>query len=98
MLIDAKAAFDARFQIPACMKPKRKTTQTFEYTLYGVDLVCELDYEDATGDGWHEPRYAADAVLCEAACNGVNIVELLSDGQRNEIELAFLSQEPEGDY
>ncbi len=95
---EAKAAFDAKFQIPAFMKPKRKTTQTFEYTLADVGLVCELDYEGATGDGWHEQRYEADATLCEAWVGDTDIIELLSDGQRREIELAFLAQEPEGDY
>ena len=78
------------------IKP-RKTTQTFHYTLCGVDLVCELDYEAASGDGWNEPREPADATLCEAFCNGVDISELLDDDQRAEIETAFLEQEPDYD-
>ena len=74
------------------IKP-RKTTQTYHYTLSGVDLVCELDYEKASGDGWNEPREPEDATLCEAFCNGVDIVELLDDDQRAEIEIAFLEQD-----
>ena len=76
---------------------KRKSTETFHYDLAGVGLVCELDYEAASGDGWNEPRESADATLCEAFCGDVDIVELLSDDQRREIELAFLEQEPEFD-
>ena len=72
---------------------KRKSTETFHYDLAGVGLVCELDYEAASGDGWNEPRESADATLCEAFCGDVDIVELLSDDQRREIELAFLEQE-----
>jgi hypothetical protein len=82
-------------QAPA-RKP-RKSTKTFHYTLCDVDLVCELDYERASGDGWNEPHEPEDATLCEAFCGDVDIVELLSDDQRREIELAFLEQEPEFD-
>jgi len=76
---------------------KRKSTETFHYDLCGIGLVCELDYEAASGDGWNEPRESADATLCEAFCGDVDIVELLSDDQRREIELAYLEQEPEFD-
>ena len=74
-----------------------KSTQTFEYTLRGVDLVCELDWQEASGDGWHEERMPADAQLCEAFHNGGDIYELLGDDDRAEIEIAFLEQEPEDD-
>lgn len=81
---------------PFAPKP-RKSTETFHYTLCGVGLVCELDYEAASGDGWNEPHEEANAYLCEAFCGDVDIVELLSDDQRREIELAYLEQEPEFD-
>ncbi|MBK6594323.1 MAG: hypothetical protein IPG23_17385 [Burkholderiales bacterium] len=71
--------------------PRHSTTRC------AIGLVCELDYEGASGDGWNEPRESADATLCEAFCGDVDIVELLSDDQRREIELAFLEQEPEFD-
>lgn len=83
-------------QMPKPAK-RPKGTQTFEYTLRGVDLVCELDWQEASGDGWHEPREPADAQLCEAFHNGGDIYELLGDDDRAEIETAFLEQEPE-DY
>ena len=81
-------------QVPR--KP-RKTTETFAYTLAGVDLVCEMDYEGPSGDGWNEPRESATACLCEAFCGDTDIAELLSDGQREEIEIAYLEQEPDYD-
>ncbi len=69
---------------------KRKSTETFHYDLAGIGLVCELDYERASGDGWNEPREPACADLCEAFVNGVDIYALLDDDQRAEIEIAFL--------
>ena len=81
--------------IQAPAKKPRKTTQTFHYTLCDVDLVCELDYERASGDGWNDPHEPEDATLCEAFCGDIDIAEILSDDQRREIEIAFLSQEPD---
>ena len=79
---------------PFVQSPKsraiRKSTQTFWYCLSGVDLECELNYEAASGDGWNEPREGENAYLCEACCNGIDIVELLSDEQKEEIETAYL--------
>ena len=71
-------------------KKPRKSTESFSYCLAGVDLECELDYEAASGDGWNEPREGENAYLCEACCNGIDIVELLSDEQKEEIETAYL--------
>ena len=74
-------------------KAIRKSTQTFWFCLAGVDLECELDYEASTGDGWNEPREPEAAYLCEAFCAGVDIVELLDDDQKAQIETAFLEQD-----
>jgi hypothetical protein len=68
-------------------------TETFHYTLCSVDLVCQMDYEAASGDGWNEPREKEAAYLCEALCNGKDISELFSNEQREEIEAAFLEQQ-----
>jgi hypothetical protein len=75
----------------------RKTTETFEYCLAGVDLVCEMDYERQSGDGWNEPIEGPNAYLSEAFCGNTDIAELLSDKQREEIETAYLEQEPDYD-
>ena len=75
------------------LKRVRKSTQTFHYCLAGVDLECELDYQEGGGDGWNEPRYDASADLCEAFCGDTDIIEILSDEQREEIEIAFLEQD-----
>ena len=69
---------------------KRPTpSETFEYTLCDVDLICELDYE--AGD--ESVGMAANASLCEAFHAGVDIAHLLSDEHKQEIEIAFLEQE-----
>lgn len=82
---------------PVALHPKpRKSTQTFWFCLAGVDLECELDYEAASGDGWNEPREAEAAYLCEAFCGDTDIIEILSDDQRAEIETAFLEQDRSG--
>ena len=49
--------------------------------------------EAGGGDGWNEPRYDASADLCEAFCGDTDIIELLSDEQREQIEIAFLEQD-----
>lgn len=72
---------------------KRKSTETFHYDLCGIGLVCELDYERASGDGWNEPREPEAAYLCEAFVGGVDIIELLDDDQKETIETAFLEQD-----
>ena len=72
---------------------ERKTTDTFHYTLSGVELECEMDYEKASGDGWNEPHEPECAYLCEAFCGDVDIIELLDDDQKAEIENAYLDQD-----
>ena len=79
--------------IAKLIKKPRKSTETFHYCLAGVDLECELDYEAASGDGWNEPREGENAYLCEAFCGDTDIIEILSDEQREEIEVAFLEQD-----
>ena len=86
------------FQAPAkpvqMPKPakRHKGTQTFEYTLDESDLVCELDYHRADGDGWNEPHVPAHAELCEAFLDGVDILHDLLDCEVAEIEEAFMNQ------
>ena len=97
---DAKhylAAQKAPFVQSPTTKRLRKSTDTFHYCLSGVDLECEMDYSAGGGDGWNEPRYEATADLCEVYCGTTDIRELLSDAQREEIETAYLEQEPECD-
>ena len=80
--------FNAAYTAPT--KKPRKSTDSFSYCLAGVDLECELDYEAAGGDGWNEPREPENAILCEAFCGDTDIIEILSDDQRAEIETAYL--------
>lgn len=67
-------------------------TQSFSYTLAGVDLACEIECEAAERGTWDEPGWPADATLHIATVGGVNVYELLDDEQREEIEAAFLQQ------
>ena len=78
---------------PAKPAKRAKSTQTFAYTLRDVDLICELDWEAASGDGWNEPHEPANATLCEAFCGDQDLMGILSDDQISEIETAFLEQE-----
>ena len=65
----------------------------FRYSLVDVPLYCEIYWEREEPRTWDEPGQAAQATLESAECGGVEIYELLSEGQRAEIESAFLSQE-----
>jgi len=76
-------------------KKQRKPTQTFQYRLCGVDLECEVEFEKGEPRTWDDPGEPDDAVLYTAMCGDQDISELLSDEQREEIETAFLNQEPE---
>lgn len=72
-------------------RPERGT-QRYTYTLNGIGLECDIEFEAADGDGWNEPREPATATLCKAWVRDVDVYELLDDEQREEIETAFLTQ------
>ena len=67
-------------------------THSFDYKLVDVELSCELQYErgfPATNIDPPEPAYS----ILDSACVGdVNIIEILSDEQKAEIEAAFVEQ------
>lgn len=88
------AALAAQFEKTYPIAP-RKSTQTFEYRLCGVDLECELEWEKEEPRTWNDPGCPAEAFVVSAMCGDQDISELLSDEQREEIETAFLNQEPE---
>ena len=65
----------------------------FQYCLGDVPLTCEIYWESAEKQTWTEPGWPAQATVESADCGGLNILEILSDEQRAEIETAFLEQE-----
>lgn len=70
-------------------------SQSFYYNLDGRDLMCSLDYEEAERETRYEPGIEANAELCTALENGVDVYDSLSETEILEIEVAFLSQEYE---
>jgi len=82
-------------QLPVKPTPARrpKPTQTFNYTLNDVELVCEVDWEKAERQTYEEPGCPATACLCEAFHKGEDILSILSEEQIKEIEVAFLEQD-----
>lgn len=86
---------------PFVLPPKRTIrfiplTQYFSYTLAGVSLSCEIEWEAAERGTRDEPGYPANAVLYSAETEGgTDIVEILSAEQISEIETAFLNQQEE---
>ena len=66
---------------------------TFHYCLADVPLVCEVYWEAAEKQTYTEPGWPANATLESADCGGLNIIQILSDEQIEEIETAFLEQE-----
>ena len=80
------------FTAPRCPRG----AQEFDYTLAGVDLVCHLEFESGEpGDGWDEPAYPDNCTLIAAYVRDINIVEMLSVDQFEDIERAFLAQREE---
>ena len=78
-----------------------KPTETFHYTLCDVQVECEIEYEagyrGARGEyGLQmEPDQPDCATLHTVHIGNVNIYEILSDEQREEIESAFLQSNRE---
>ena len=79
--------------VKATVARRPKPTQTFNYTLGDVELVCEVDWERAERQTYDEPGCPATASLCEAFHRGEDILSLLSAKQIEEIEVAFLEQD-----
>ena len=67
-------------------------TETFYTTLGDVPLECEIYWEAGEPQTWSDPGYPAQATLESAKVGGVNIIEILSDDQREQIETSFLEQ------
>lgn len=64
----------------------------FQYDLGDIRLVCWLEYEKGEKRTWDEPGCPENATLHYAIHNGEDIAEILSDEQREQIEIAFLEQ------
>ena len=82
----------------ASIAPRRiKPTQTYYYTLNGVDLVCEIEFEAAEKQTRDEPGCPATAALESAhtAEGRVDVTGLISEEWAEEIEIAFLNQTEE---
>ena len=68
-------------------------TETFYTTLGDVPLECKVYWEAADPQTWSEPGYPAQATIESAKVGGVDIIEILSDDQREQIETAFLESQ-----
>ena len=80
--------------LPALKVARRpKPTESFSYCLNGIQLECELDFSPAESQTYEEPGCPPDAQLCEAFHKGENIIELLSEDDKDAIETAFLEQD-----
>ena len=52
------------FQRCAHTAPRPESgTQRYTYTLNGIGLECDIEFECEDGDGWNEPREPATATL-----------------------------------
>lgn len=75
-----------KFRLPRCPVGCIR----FETTFRDVDLVCDLEYTPAEGDGWNDQRYPEDCVLVAAYVRGVNVVSLLSEDDCRDLEIEAL--------
>ena len=76
-------------------KPLRiKPTQSFQYVLNGVDLICQIDFESEEKQTRDEPGWPATATF-EGACTNegrIDVSGLITEDFAAEIEGAFLQQ------
>ena len=68
-------------------------TTTYHYCMAGVPMVCEIYWEAVERQTWDNPGYPAQAVLESCDVGGVNIINIMSNEQIEEIEVAFLEQQ-----
>jgi hypothetical protein len=71
----------------------------FDYTPKGTDLQleCWLEFEPYEPMTRDDPGCPAGSTLCLAEVDGCDIVEILCESTRDEIEEAFLNQDCDGD-
>lgn len=93
-IVQALAPFLPR-QTFTAPKPSRGV-ERFDFTLGDVELVCHIEFENGEpGDGWDEPGYPDNCTLIAAYVRDINVTNLLSDKQEEQIECAFLAQREE---
>lgn len=87
------------FQRCAHVAPSpERGTERFEYTLGEIDLSCDIEYTRPCRGSREcgvqmEPDEPESAELCAAYVRDVDVLELLSEDQKADIEEAFLCQE-----
>lgn len=69
--------------------------EEFQYDLGDIRLVCWVEYEKGEKATWEHPGSPDNAILWYAEHKGEDIAEILSDEQRDAIEIAFLEQDHE---
>ena len=98
VMADALKPFMPGMQRCAHVSPaEEKGTTRFYYTLHGIDLACDIEYE-AEERGARDcyglpetPDYPATATVCNVYVRDIEISALLDCDQKAEIEEAFLS-------
>lgn len=70
--------------------------ESYTHKLNGVTLTCEMEFEKGEKETRLEPGEPDSAILWKATTeSGDDVTEIMSDEQREEIELAFLQSEQE---
>lgn len=67
---------------------------------FPASCVVSYDYEPATGDGWHEPRYDSRVILCSVEAQfgstKVDLLPLIDATRRALLEDVLLQDHEEG--
>ena len=81
------------FQRCAHVTPKHPDLTEFTYVLGGVELNCFIEYEAGCKSTEDDPGDPESAILYFAYVRDVDLAEdVLSDAQKELIEIAFLNQ------
>ena len=90
------AAAIAPFLKPLTHLRRIPPLESYRYTLNGVELACEIEFERGEKATRDEPGEPDNAILWQATTSsGDDVTEILSDEQREEIEAAFLNSSEE---
>lgn len=63
---------------------------TVTVTYRGVEMECSYEYDPGEPSTQMHPGWPENATLCKCKVGGVDILEMLSNRQRDEIECAIL--------
>ena len=67
-----------------------ESLSTLAFSYRGIPMECDYEYDPGEPATSTHPGWPENATLCKCKVGGVDILEMLSNRQRDEIEIAIL--------